>query len=173
MTLRGRSSLMRFKLTGLLCLRRTDSTISRVWSVGPFRVGALPLEPRMHQVLIPIVYECVPRFVDTKLSTEPEKRRDEVQDHIPEAVAHDDAPEVLRLEHHDAVEQPDREHEDEVDAVEEEDVERREDCGHVQEAGPFPEALDRALQEDCPEDEVFRWAGRKEDCELCEDEAAQ
>src|SRR3989442_2250819 len=105
---------------------------------------------------MPIVYECVPRFVDTKLSTELEKRCDEVQDHIPEAVAHDDAPEVLRLEHHDAVEQPDREHEDEVDAVQEEDVERREDRGHVQATGAFPEALDHALQEDRSEDEFFR-----------------
>src|SRR5207245_977470 len=51
-----------------------------------------------------------------------EERRDQIQDDIPEAVAQDDAPKIPRLEDDESVEQSDREHEHEVDPVQEEDV---------------------------------------------------
>src|SRR2546423_11085902 len=91
--------------------------------------------------------------------------RDQVQDHISEAVAQDDAPEVLRVQHDEPVEQADGEDEDHIGGAQEVKVEAREDCRHIEESVSFVEGLDRALQQDPAEDEFLREARREEDHE--------
>src|SRR6266571_7793248 len=90
-----------------------------------------------------------------------DERRHQVQDDVPEAVADDRAPEVLRLQDDVSIEQPDGEDERHVDRAEEEDVERREDRGHKEQAAGVPEALDRALQQEPAEDQLLREARRE------------
>src|SRR5438445_2977727 len=101
------------------------------------------------------------------------ERRNEIQHDVPKAVAQDDAPEVARLEDGDPVEQSDREHEDEVHPVEEEDVQGREDRGHVKKPAAWAEALHRAFQQDRAEDEFVGEARREEDHEGWEDDGAE
>src|SRR5437016_5264027 len=91
------------------------------------------------------------------------ERRDQVQDHISEAVAQDDAPEVLRVQHDEPVKQADSEDEGHVGGAQEIEVEAREDRGHVEESVAFVEGLDRPLQQDPAEDEFLREARREED----------
>src|SRR3989442_6817643 len=102
-----------------------------------------------------------------------EERRDEVQDDVPEGVTQDDAPEVARLKDDEPVEQSDREHEDEVDSIEEEDVEGREDRGNVEEAASGSKAFHRPFQQDRAEDEFFGEARREENHESSEDQGAE
>src|SRR5213594_2843229 len=102
-----------------------------------------------------------------------EEWRHEIQDDVPEAVAQDDPPKVPRLEDDESVEQSNREHEHEVDPVQEEDVKGREDRGHVEEAAACTEAFHRPFQEDRTEDEFLGEARREEDDETSEDEGAE
>src|SRR5712691_12280853 len=101
------------------------------------------------------------------------ERRDEVQDDVPEGVTQDDTPEVARLEDDEPVEQSDREYEDEVDSIEEEDVEGREDRGNVEEAASGSKAFHRPFQQDRAEDEFFGEARREENHESSEDQGAE
>src|SRR2546426_3666113 len=102
-----------------------------------------------------------------------EEWRHEIQDDVPEAVAQDDAPKVPRLEDDESVEQSNREHEHEVDPVQEEDVKGREDRGHVEEAAARTEAFHRPFQEDRTEDEFLGETGGEEDHDAAEDEGAE
>src|SRR5437867_4514087 len=97
-----------------------------------------------------------------------EEWRHEIQDDVPEAVAQDDAPKVPRLEDDESVEQSNREHEHEVDPVQEEDVKGREDRGHVEKAAARAEAVHRPFQQDRAEDEFLGQARREEDHEPSE-----
>src|SRR2546427_9387812 len=65
-----------------------------------------------------------------------------------------------RLEDDESVEQSHREHEHEVDPVQEEDVKGCEDRGHVEEAAARAEAVHRPLQQDRAEDELDRKSTR-------------
>src|SRR5204863_4648808 len=89
------------------------------------------------------------------------------------AVAQDDAPEVLRLQGDEAVEEADAEDEDEVEAAEEEDVQAGENRGHVEEAVPAAEGFDGPPQEDAAEDELLGQAGREEDDDRATEEPAE
>src|SRR5437867_748720 len=97
-----------------------------------------------------------------------QERRDEIQDDVPKAVTQDDTPEVARLEDDESVEQSNREHEHEVDPVQEEDVKGCKDRGHVEEAAARAEAVHRPFQQDRAEDEFLGQARREEDHEPSE-----
>src|SRR5213080_904815 len=102
-----------------------------------------------------------------------EEWRHEIQDDVPEAVAQDDAPKVPRLEDDESVEQSNREHEHEVDPVQEEDVKGCKDRGHVEDAAARAETVHRTFQQDRAEDEFLGQARREEDHDAAEDEGAE